>query len=186
MLRAARGGDQALLGQLLERCRDYLLRIAAGELDAELRGKVGDSDLVQQTFVQAVDKFEQFHGEREDELLAWLRRILLNHLANVRRKVAGHEAGLGDTDLAELRKALLDPGQSPSSQARAHERDEALRRALDRLPEHYRLVIQWRSYERCPFEEVGRRLGRPSEAARRLWGRAVEKLKVLLEAPHDS
>ena len=31
------------------------------------------------------------------------------------------------------------------------------------LPEHSRLAIHWRSYERCSFEEVGNRLGRSAE-----------------------
>jgi RNA polymerase sigma-70 factor (ECF subfamily) len=183
MIRAARAGDRALLGQLLERCRDYLLRIAQEELSRELRGKFSGSDLVQQTFVQAIDHFGRFDGHREEQLLAWLRCILLNHLANLRRKIGGHEAGIGDTDISILRKALLASEKSPSSEARANEQDEALRRALERLPEDYRLAIQWRTYERCSFAEIGRRLERTPEAARRLWGRALERLRVVLEKP---
>jgi RNA polymerase sigma factor (sigma-70 family) len=71
---------------------------------------------------------------------------------------------------------------SPSSVLAAREQDHALGQALEQLPEHYRQVIHWRNYERLEFEDIGRRLGRSAEAARKLWGRAIEQLQRLLEA----
>jgi RNA polymerase sigma factor (sigma-70 family) len=91
---------------------------------------------------------------------------------------------LGDAPLHELVKGIRCP-ESPSSAAAAREQDEALRRAVERLPEDYRAVIRWRGYERLPFAEVGRRLGRSAEAARKLWARAVEELKQALEPPDE-
>src|SRR5579863_8278393 len=82
----ARGGSVAALGQVLELCRHYLLLVANQELDGELRGKEGASDLVQETFLEAHRDFAQFHGATHAELLAWLRRILLNNLSNFRRR----------------------------------------------------------------------------------------------------
>ena len=82
---AARGGSREALGTLLERCRDYLLLVAGRELGRDLQGKVGASDLVQETFVRAQDVFGSFQGSGEAELLGWLRRMLLNHILTVRR-----------------------------------------------------------------------------------------------------
>src|SRR5262245_54559198 len=81
----ARQGNQQALGGLLEACRPYLLLIANEELDADLRAKIAPSDLVQETLLRAQQEFGRFKDDGEDRLLAWLRRILLNHLANVRR-----------------------------------------------------------------------------------------------------
>src|SRR5437899_477303 len=81
-IRRARGGSDAALGQLLEECRAYLLLVANQELPAQLRGKAGASDVVQETFLQAQKNFERFRDQGEAELLAWLRRILLNNVAN--------------------------------------------------------------------------------------------------------
>jgi len=71
-------------------------------------------------------------------------------------------------------------GASPSALVRAQEQDEALRRAMAQLPETYRQVVEWRNYDRCWFEEIGRRLKRSSEAARKLWVRAIEQLTGML------
>src|SRR5262245_21802963 len=83
---AARQGCQDALGQALEACRQYLLLVANAELAPDLRGKVGASDVVQDTFLDAQRDFGGFHGCSEDELLAWLRRILLNNLATQERR----------------------------------------------------------------------------------------------------
>src|SRR5689334_22576253 len=80
-IRDARRGSQEALGRLLEGCRQYLLLVANEQLDAELRDKLGPSDLVQDTFADAQHDFPQFHGHTRQQLLAWLRRILLNNLA---------------------------------------------------------------------------------------------------------
>src|SRR5438874_1463377 len=85
-LAAARAGSSEALGNVLETCRAYLLLIARQELDTELQAKGGASDLVQETFLEAQRDFRQFAGQTEEELLAWLRRLLLNNVANFRRR----------------------------------------------------------------------------------------------------
>ena len=65
----ARGGSALAMGQLMERCRRYLLLVANDSLDSDLRPKVGASDLVQDTFLEAHQDFSHFHGTTERELL---------------------------------------------------------------------------------------------------------------------
>src|SRR5580704_17905215 len=84
-LPAARAGSSEALGQVLEACRGYLLLIAQQELDATLQAKGGASDLVQQTFLEAQRDFSGFQGTTHAALLAWMRKLLLNNLANFRR-----------------------------------------------------------------------------------------------------
>ena len=192
LLEAARRGSHEALGRLLESWRHYLLLVAREELPADLRGKVGASDLVQQTFLEAQQDFGRFRGGTEDEFLGWLRRILRNNVANLTRQYSGtgkrqvgREVPLADVPSGELGGGRAGGEPSPSAQALGREQDEALERALARLPEHYRQVIRWRNYERCSFEEVGRRLGRSAEAARKLWGRALDELQKHL-GPTDA
>src|SRR4051812_48306071 len=85
-LEASRAGDSHLLGQLLDAYRPYLLQIANEELNSDLQGKAGGSDLVQQTFLEANRDIAGFRGKTEAELTAWLRQILLHNLANLRRQ----------------------------------------------------------------------------------------------------
>jgi DNA-directed RNA polymerase specialized sigma24 family protein len=60
--------------QALERFREYLHLLAQLDVDAQLRGKLDLSGVVQQTLLEAHRDRAQFHGHSEDELAAWLRR----------------------------------------------------------------------------------------------------------------
>jgi RNA polymerase sigma-70 factor (ECF subfamily) len=184
-LAAAQAGSREALGQVLDTFRAYLLLVADRELDPELRAKGGASDLVQETFLEAQRDFAQFHGASVEELRAWLRRLLLNNVANftrqyrqrakreVRREVPLEAGGSSHERGAGLAADIL----SPSGQAVAHEQAGALARAIERLPLDYRQVLALRHEEQLAFEEIGQRMQRTANAARMLWLRAVERLK---------
>jgi RNA polymerase sigma-70 factor (ECF subfamily) len=190
-LPAARAGSPEALGQALEACRDYLLRIAQVELVPDLQAKGGASDLVQETVLDAVRDFAHFQGNTEAELLQWLRRLLLNNLADFTRQYRdtakrqiGHEVRLeGDDSSAERGGGLAAALPSPSGEAMAHEQAEAIRRAVERLPDDYRRVIVLRYQEERSFEEIGDLLGLTANAARKLLLRAVERVQRELEGP---
>src|SRR5262245_34174522 len=105
-LPAARAGSMEALGQALEQFRRYLLRIAERELDPELRAKGGASDLVQLTFLEAQRDFARFHGDSGPEQRAWLRRLLVDNLANFERRYRG------TAKRRVAREVALDPGSS--------------------------------------------------------------------------
>ena len=189
-LAQARTGSGEALGRLLESCRGYLLMVARQELDADLQAKGGPSDVVQETFLDAHRDFPRFHGDSETELLAWLRCLLLNNLANFTRRYR-------DTEKRQVgREVPLDAGPSaggapepfadastPSGHAMEQERAQALQRALARLPEDYRQVLLLRHQDGLPFPEIAGRMGRSPNAVHKLWVRAVERLQQELEAP---
>ena len=186
---AARNGSSNALGQLLESCRQYLLLVANQELNPNIQAKVGASDVVQETFLMAHRQFDCFHGATEAELLAWLRRILINNLANVSRhykqtakRGARSEVTLPEAMLLGKANAGDVPVDSPSKQAIAREEDGTLQRALQELPEHYRQVIVWRNWENRSFAEIGQELGRTQQAASKLWARAIEQLHIIVES----
>ncbi len=186
----ARAGSAESFGRVLDACRGYLLLIAQQELEPALQAKGGASDLVQETFLKAHRHFDRFHGTTEAELLAWLRRLLLNNLADFRRlyleaakRQAGRETPLADGSSDDLGDELAAPGPTPSGIVMGDEQAEAVTRALDRLPEEYRQVLVWRHHEGLPFEEIGRRLNRTADAARKLWARAVERMHDEWEPP---
>jgi RNA polymerase sigma-70 factor (ECF subfamily) len=190
-LPAARAGSAEALGQALEACRGYLLMIAERELEPELRAKGGASDLVQETFLKAHRHFDHFEGTTEAELLAWLRRLLLNNLADFRalyreaaKRQTAREVPLEPTDSSADRGAgVADSSPSPSGVAMEHEQAEAVQRVLDRLPEDYRLVLRLRYQEGQSFEEIARLMNRSANAVRKLWARAVERLQQEWEGP---
>jgi RNA polymerase sigma-70 factor (ECF subfamily) len=190
-LAAARAGSADALGEVLEACRGYLLLIAGRELGPDLRAKAGASDLVQQTFLEAQRDFAGFYGETEAELLAWLRRLLLNNLANFVRdyrqtakRQVGREVGLPDDPSRLDDQGPTAAGPSPSKQAMLHERTTAVLQSLEKLPADYRQVVWLRYHDERSFEEIGQMMGRSANAVRKLWLRAVNRLKQdLIDLP---
>jgi len=190
-LSSARSGETSALGEVLGACRAYLLHVAESELDAKLRAKGGASDLVQQTFMEAQQDFSRFSGTSEAELLAWLRKMLLNNIANFRRKwvhtakrTTTREVPIHPNDSGGHERSWLDDGMAtPSRQMMAGEQEEALYAALDRLPEDYALVLRLRYVEGLPFEAVAEKMQRSTNAVRKLWARAIEKLQEEMDAP---
>jgi RNA polymerase sigma-70 factor (ECF subfamily) len=193
-LAEARAGSPEALGKALENCRKYLLLIAGRQLDGDLHRKGGASDLVQETFLEAHRDFGRFHGESEDELLAWLRQILLNNIANFTRRYrttgkreVGREVALEPHDSAHVTGSIVpDPARTPTSEAVEREQAEALNQALERLPGEYRLAIVYRYIEGRSFDEIGALTGRSADAARKLWARAMQRLREEWESSHGS
>ena len=190
-LAAARAGSREALGQALDACRGYLLLLAERELDPDLRAKGGASDLVQETFMEAQNDFAQFKGNSEDELRAWLRQILLHNLANFTRRYRatakrrlGREVALEVSgSSADREGGLTLDALSPSGLAMEEEQAQALRWALERLPDDYRQVILLHYQEQRPFEEIAPLMHRSYEAVRSLWARAIRRLRHEMEPP---
>jgi RNA polymerase sigma-70 factor, ECF subfamily len=188
-LKEACAGSVAAQGQVLEMCRKYLLVVANRELDAMLRAKEGASDLVQETLIQAYRGFPKFEGTTRAEILAWLRRILLNNLSTVRRRYAhaenrnvGREVTLDDTGpIAKFKGSLALDTPSPSSRVAAREVSAALDQALETLPGDYREVILLRHGHNLSFADVGELMDRSDDAARKLYVRAIESLRQELK-----
>jgi RNA polymerase sigma-70 factor, ECF subfamily len=192
LLAQARAGDSAALGQLLDGYRNYLWLLARGQLHAALRSKMNPSDLVQETLYEALRDFNAFEGSSEHELIAWLRRILARNLADqVKRQYAERRRrhreesleSLLERSSAQVQGALAAGLSSPSAQAAGREQSVLLADALSRLPADYRQVIVLRHLDRLKFEEIAERLGRTPGAVRKLWTRALVKLRSFLETP---
>jgi RNA polymerase sigma-70 factor (ECF subfamily) len=190
LLAEARRGEPEALGKLLEHYRNYLYLLARTQIDLHLRTRATASDLVQETFLQACRRFRQFRGSTEQELLAWLRRILVRNLGRLvekqlgtrkrdaRREVpleGGRAALERSADRFEL--ALASQRSTPSAHAQRRELAAQVADELARLPADYRTVIVLRNLEGLTFEEVARRMERSPGAVRVLWLRALDKLR---------
>jgi RNA polymerase sigma-70 factor (ECF subfamily) len=184
LLQEARDGSTEALGQLFQACRGYLLTVARQELRAALRAKVDAADVVQETFIEATRDFAAFRGVTEQQMLSWLRGILRHNLADVTRRFCAccrclaQEVRLRDQLAAPLRpRSPLVMDRTICEQLIAEEQRHLLHAALQRLPPLYRKVLQLRYGDRCSFAEIGCHLRRSPEAARKLWRRAVERLR---------
>ena len=162
----------------------FLTRLQIGRC---LQGKVDPADVVQETFLHAVRDIDQFRGTSDRELAGWLRQILAARLADLVRRYCGTrgrdvrlERALQvelDQSSQALDRGLASPLSSPSQQAARHEQAAWLAQALERLPAAYRDVLVLHHLEECDFAEVARRMGRSVEAVKKLWARALARLR---------
>ncbi len=187
---AARARSKEALGELLELHRGYLLRIAHEHLDPKLATKGDAADLVQETFLEAYRDFDSFQGTSGADLRAWLRRLLVNNLTNFSRRfraggkrALGREVPLEDGDHGRPTLALASEDSTPSGQLTAEEQAQQVRHALLCLPEDYRQVLHLRYRERRAFKEIARQKRRTPNAIRKLWSRALVRLRGVLGPP---
>ncbi|MBX9789782.1 MAG: sigma-70 family RNA polymerase sigma factor [Pirellulales bacterium] len=180
------------LGKLLASCQKYLLHIANRDLADDVQAKLGAADVVQETFVQAQQSFDQFHGRTEEELRAWLACILRFRL----RRVREHYLQTSKRDVT--REVLLDDGAgasrspaplcasdpSPSRVAVQLEDAAQLNRALASLPDEQRQIILFHDWDGRSFEEIALQMSCTYDAARKRWARAILALQRQLASQY--
>ena len=194
LLQEARQGDAQSLGVLLRKYFRYLNSLSRGHLDERIGVRVGASDIVQDTLLEAHRDFSKFFGTTIAEVTGWLRRILFNNLAtaiekhvladkrDVRKQQSlDQEVGRADQSHARLARYLQQDMTSPSTPMQRDESLGQLLMAIDQLPPDYQQVIKMRHFEDLSFAQIAQRLDRNSGAVRMLWVRAVEKLRSCLE-----
>ena len=76
---------------------------------------------------------------------------------------------------------VIAPMPTPSGWAMAGEQDLELQRAMECLPEDYRRILDLRYRDELSFDAIAEQMQRSAGAARKLWLRAVERLREELE-----
>jgi RNA polymerase sigma-70 factor, ECF subfamily len=164
-----------------------LLAVANQSLPEALKGKFGGSDLVQETLVKAHGEIQGLHFDGPADLRAWLRTVLRNNLADwvrrycsVTKRSIARERSLHNVDGSAVDQlACREP--TPSTRAIRREQTAAVDDAIERLPVDEREVIMLRHREGLQFDEIGKRMNRSGEAARKLWARAILRTQRMLE-----
>src|SRR5262245_27780211 len=186
-------GDEKPREWSLDRYRQYLQLLARLQLDGRLQSKLDSSDLVQQTLLQAHQRFDQFRGKHEAELIAWLRTILARTTANelckfrqAKRAVALERSieEAVEQSSARLDAWLAADQSSPSELAAGHEQSLRLAEALAKLPEDQRTAVELHHLKELPVAEIAAQLGRTPAAIAGLLRRGVRKLREGLNDSH--
>jgi RNA polymerase sigma-70 factor (ECF subfamily) len=117
-------------------------------------------DLTQETFLRAFQNITSFRGD--SDLRTWIYRIAINQARNRwrwwRRRRRDSTVSLDATDDAG-RQTLLetlqaDTSRNPEQDTLAHEREDALRKALRSLRRVYRETVILRDIEGFAYEEI--------------------------------
>jgi RNA polymerase sigma-70 factor (ECF subfamily) len=173
----------------LERFRPYLQLLARMTWDRRLQPRLDASDLVQQTLLQAQKGLEQFRGQTDAELAAWLRRILARVLAHATRDLGrakrdhGRECSLEqlvEDSSRRLGDGVIGHDTGPFQRAESNERAQRVAEAVEGLADAQRDAIVLHFWNGCSVEEVAHELDRSPAAVAGLIHRGLKKLRAAL------
>lgn len=172
----AREGDREAFRAIMQRCNQRLFRVARGVVRDEAEAE----DVLQEAYVRAFRAIGGFRGEAG--VFTWLTRIVLNE-ARGRLRARRPVAPVEEIDTAQV---LVFPtrlgGEDPEASAGNADVRRLLERAVDSLPEPFRLVFLMREVDDCSVEETAQALGvKPQTVKTRLY-RARRLLRQGLEA----
>jgi RNA polymerase sigma-70 factor (ECF subfamily) len=185
--------ERASQGPSLERYRAYLLVLARLQLSPRLQGKLDPSDVVQEALLKAHERQDQLRGASEEEVTAWLRRILTNTMVDALRHFGGAGRDVGrERPLATVLEessarleALLAADTASSPTARSVQQEQLLRlaAALEQLPQDQRTAVEMHHLQEQPLEAIAQHMGRTKQAVGGLLRRAMRKLRQVLDEP---
>ena len=139
-------------------------------------------DTTQEIFLRVWRGLPGFRGEAK--LSTWVFQIAWNYLRAHRRKMGRSLQIIGEDMNAaqDLVDSAADTGPDPERRARATELLDRVEAALERLPEHYRVVVWLRDGEDLSYQEIADALDVPIGTVRSRLARARGALKELVES----
>lgn len=180
-----RRGDTRALEGLLDAHGPALRAYLQRRIPAAIQRRVSISDVLQETRVTAAAKLDAFAPESEGAWRAFLfaiadrkvRDVLRRHGATAKRAV-GREVTRGPD--GPVPQAFAG-APSQSQVAIGHEARDRAERAMASLPADYRWVLHLARGLDLPLSEVAELMGRSREAVKKLYGRALCRLKAAYE-----
>ena len=91
LIRDLRTGRDEVFAKFFEAARLRLRRIAAFRLDYRLRGRISESDILQETYVRAAQRIDRYLENPEMPFFVWLRMELQQKMIEVHRRHLGAE-----------------------------------------------------------------------------------------------
>ena len=166
LIQRVRAGDQEAERALYQSHVDRVYRLAYR--------LAGDDDLAreytQETFIRAFDRLDGFRGE--SALSTWLHTIAVSVVLNGLRKVKRfrrRETGLEEAGELPVRGRESDPDLKYK-----------LERAIDALPEKYRMVFVMHDVEGYTHEEIALAMGTETGTSKAQLSRARARLRESL------
>jgi RNA polymerase sigma-70 factor (ECF subfamily) len=143
-------------------------------------------DLTQETFLRAFQNIGRFRGEAD--LRTWIYRIAINQARNRwrwwrrRRRDAtvSLDATQGQSNQT-LIATLAESSENAEQQTLAHEREVALRSALQKVGRAYRETVILRDIEGFSYEEIASTLGINVGTVKSRLARGRQELRLKLE-----
>jgi RNA polymerase sigma-70 factor (ECF subfamily) len=192
LIELARAGDAAALNEMFSRHRDRLRRMVELRLDRRLLSRVDPSDVIQESYLDAVRRLDEYLADPRVPLFLWLRLVVGDRLRKLHRdhlgtqmRDAGRELSLYRDPLpaassAALAAQLLGRLTSPTQAAVRAEQMLRVQEALNALDPIDREVICLRHFEGLSRAETAQVLGIEEAATAKRLVRALARLNTVL------
>jgi len=183
------GGAATARDEVFAKARDYLRVLARVGLDPRLRAKVDESDVVQQSLLEAHRDWDQFRGTTAAERFAWLRQILARNLSNLLRDHTRAKRDVNrewrpdpaaEASSARLERWLAADQTTPGTAAVREEEAARLALALAELPDGQREAVILRHWHGCSVAEIAGQLHTTPDAVTGLLYRGLKALRARL------
>jgi RNA polymerase sigma-70 factor (subfamily 1) len=198
IVRCLRSDGEQALARFFDLVRPRLKRIVHFRLDQRLGSRVSDSDVLQETFVRASQRLDQFLQKEEMPFFVWMRlelnqklqEIHRYHLVSERRDLRREACLPGSEDpgnaSAAIAAHLVAELTTPSRLVEKAEQIALLQQALDKMPAIDREIIALRHFEELSNLETARILGIDTSAASKRYLRALQRLKEIIRSVRGS
>jgi RNA polymerase sigma-70 factor, ECF subfamily len=185
-------GDQQALADLFAHYGPQLRRMVAFRLDVRLNGRVSTSDVLQESYIDALKRLPHFLAKPEMSIGAWLRWIVGQRLVDVHRQHLGAQNRNANQEIPldqaswlpvcspHLANHLVEQLTSPSQAAMRNEKFSYLEEALRRMDDLDREVLALRHFEELSNNEVADLLSINKAAASKRYVRALARLRDIL------
>ncbi len=152
-----------------------------------LENKEDVEDILQESFMNALKKIDQFEGR--SSLKTWLTTIVINNcLMNLRNKKNKKEHSIEeflptfDENGARVGEPKLNTAKSVDEIIHDREKREKIKEALDMLPTHYKAILLLRDIDGYSVRETAALLELSEANVKSKLHRARAALKKLLES----
>src|SRR5262245_18036783 len=171
LLARIKGGDDAALNRLLQRCIPALRRWAHGRLPQSARGMLETGDLVQDAVLAGLRRLDTFEARHQGALQAYFRASVMNRIRDVIRQERRRPLP------TEFPEGLASEDKSPLELAIGLENIKYYEVALERLKPDEREAIICRLELQYSYEELAIILNKSTpDAARMAVTRAMRRL----------
>ena len=186
-------GDMEAADSLLKRYRPYLRIIAQRAMRQMFRTKFDESDIVQQTCLDAFNGISSFRGETSAEFSGWISKILHRNLTTL---VRNHTAKKRDVRrelplLTPAGEASLEwyvpttTSNGPVSVFLQGELALVLAKAMSKLSEDQRTAVQLRFLEGLKIREIADEMDMSTPVVARLITGGIDTLRRNLPKGFD-
>ena len=171
--------------------RDRLLALARRNLNPVLARRISPEDVVQETFSAACRKEDFMRNCPEIPVYCKLRKLLFQIITDLERKhlQSRKRDAYREQEIADGREAdspglnwnlFADTVTGPLTQIARRDRYELLRKTMESLPEHDRVILELRHFDGMSNSECAEALHLTQKNASIRYVRALEHLKKQL------